>query len=88
MKNIDLDQQTQTFVRDFLVRTQGTQYDQKELRSFLGMISHSISKQVAVSIFTRIVEKNGNLNKFFNTTAMEHAGNLAQTMRDQGLGAL
>ena len=46
------------------------------------MISHSISKQVAVSIFTRIVEKNGNLNKFFNTTAMEHAGNLAQTMRD------
>ena len=43
MKNMGLPYEAQEHVRLFLVTTQGTQYEQDQLRGFLGLISPSLN---------------------------------------------
>jgi len=58
MKNMDLPKDAQNDVRLYLITTQGTQYEQKQLNSFLGIISPSLNQKVSVEIFTGTVKKN------------------------------
>jgi len=64
MKNIDLPDDAQQKVRNYLITTQGTHYEQKELQSFIRMISPSLNVKVAICIFTKIVKKNNRLARF------------------------
>lgn len=74
MKNIELPIETQKNIRDFILQTQGTQYEQNQLKEFFDSISPSIRKRVAKEIFTKVVIKNKNFNGFFQEMAMEQAG--------------
>lgn len=58
MKNMDLPKDAQNEVRLYLITTQGTQYEQEQLNSFLKIISPSLNQKVSVEIFTGTVKKN------------------------------
>ena len=58
MKNMDLPKDAQNQVRLYLITTQGTQYEQEQLNSFLRIISPSLNQKVSVEIFTDTVKKN------------------------------
>lgn len=54
MKNMNLPKDAQELVRTYLITTQGTQHEQKQLENFISLISPSLREQVAVNIFAKV----------------------------------
>lgn len=69
MKNIELPLGTQQDIRDFILQTQGTQYEQNQLKEFFDSLSPSIRRRVAKEIFTKVVMKNKSFFSFFKEMA-------------------
>ena len=64
MKTIRLPNEAQAQVRTYLITTQGTHHEQKELREFIDIISPSLKEKVAVSIFEKVVRRNRRIMGF------------------------
>lgn len=58
MKNIRLPNNLSSEIRDYLVFTQSTLDQQKELETFLGLISPSLKLKVSWQIFEGIIKAN------------------------------
>ena len=71
MKNMELPKDAQNEVRLYLITTQGTQYEQKQLQEFLKIISPSLNQKVSVEIFTSTVNKNQQLKTAIGSISRE-----------------
>lgn len=58
MNNLSLNQDTKQDIRMYLISTQGTQYEQQQLKSFFDIISPTLKEQVSVEIFLDVVKNN------------------------------
>lgn len=58
MNNLSLNQDTKEKIRMYLISTQGTQYEQKQLKEFFDMLSPTINKKVASEIFLEVIKNN------------------------------
>ena len=57
MNNMDLPSDARNNVRTYLITTQGTQYEQTQLKEFLQNLSPSLQEQVAIAIFAKVANK-------------------------------
>jgi len=58
MENIDIDDETQAEIREFLLKTTNTRDRQELFDSFLDEISPSLQAKVQNALFTKILTKN------------------------------
>ena len=58
MNNLSLMGDTKRDIRMFLISTQGTQYEQNQLQSFLKLISPTLKEEVSIEIFLQVVMNN------------------------------
>ena len=71
MKNMNLPSHVQTKVRTYIVTTQGTKYEQDQLRRFLELLSPSLKEEVSKEIFAKEVMKHYRIRSF----VYDHAKN-------------
>jgi hypothetical protein len=71
MKNMNLPKDAQNDVRTYLITTQGTQHEKKQLEEFMSLISPSLQEQVAVSIFAKIAWKHHRFRQLTKELARE-----------------
>lgn len=58
MNNLGLKGDTMKDIRMYLISTQGTQYEQKQLSKFFEIISPTLQEQVSIEIFLEVVKTN------------------------------
>ena len=58
MKNLQLQSDTRTDIRMYLISTQGTLYEQSQLKEFFKEISPTLEKEVSVEIFLEVIKSN------------------------------
>ena len=58
MQNIQITKQTQEDIRDFFFQTRKTLEQQKELNTFLDLISPSLKQSVSQHIFFEVLSEN------------------------------
>ena len=83
MKNIQLSNLAQERVRTYLIKTQGTHYEQEELQKFIDLISPSIREQVAVSIFSKVALRNNRIKRFVKSYLQEKFSGLPKQGKTQ-----
>ena len=58
MNNLQLKQDTKTDIRMFLISTQNTLYEQKQINNFLETISPTLKEKVLIEVFLDIMKSN------------------------------
>ena len=71
MKNMNLPKEAQELVRTYLITTQGTQHEQKQLENFINLISPSLREEVA-----------GHPQKVHDNVKLVHGSIVADGRRD------
>lgn len=60
-------------MREYLVTTQGTQYEQNQQREFLSFLSQSLQTRISIDIFEKQVQKNQDLYFMITNMAKDQA---------------
>ena len=58
MNNLQLKQDTKTDIRMYLISTQNTQYEQKQLKNFFDTISPTLKEKVLIEMFLDVLKSN------------------------------
>ena len=58
MNNLQLKQDTKTDIRMYLISTQGTQYEQTQLKEFFNLISPTLKEKVSIEMFLDVMKSN------------------------------
>ena len=58
MNNLQLKEDTKTDIRMYLISTQGTQYEQTQLKEFFNLISPTLKEKVSIEMFLDVMKSN------------------------------